>query len=115
AYETQFGPSVQVRIIVSSSLDKARQVYAAAVQQPDTFPELAKQFSDDPSASAKGLIHPIRPHVGDPKLEQVAFALQPGQISEVIPVAEQFVILRCESHIPPRRVPMEEVKKTLYE
>jgi hypothetical protein len=91
-------------------------VQAKAVKKPEDFGTLAKQESEDPnSASAKGIIQPIRKHLGDPKLEQVAFAMQPGEISEVIAVQGQYVILKCEAHLPSRPVPMNSVEKTLTE
>lgn len=116
AYETQFGPAVQTRLITVSDPNKAKMVRAAAVQKPEEFGNLAKQYSEDPnSASAKGLIQPIRKHLGDPKLGQVAFAMQPGEISEIIAVDNQYILLKCEQHIPARNVPLDQVKKTLTE
>jgi parvulin-like peptidyl-prolyl isomerase len=116
AYETQFGPAVQVRLIAITNLEKAREVRAKAVKKPDEFGILAKQESEDPnSASAKGIIQPIRKHLGDAKIEQVAFAMQPGEISDLIAVQGQYVILKCEAHLPARPVPMNTVEKTLSE
>src|SRR5690606_38173750 len=51
---------------------------------------------DRTSAAARGLIPPIRKHLGDPKLEEAAFSLKEGEVSDVISVANQFVILKCE-------------------
>ena len=116
AYETQFGPAVQVRLIACTSLEKAHAVQAKALKKPEDFGTLAKQESEDlNSASAKGIIQPIRKHLGDPKLEQVAFAMRTGEISEVIAVQGQYVILRCEAHLPAQPVPMATVEKTLIE
>lgn len=114
AYETHFGPAVQVRLITTTDLAKAQRVRAAAIAKPDDFGNLAKDHSEDAnSASARGLIQPIRRHMGDSRLEEVAFALQPGEISEIVAVGNQYVILKCESHIPGRRVPMAEVERVL--
>jgi len=60
-------------------------------------------------------MQPIRRHLGDPGIEQAAFALQPGQVSQVLPVAGQFVILKCESHNPPRTVDRVKVEQELAE
>ena len=46
-----------------------------------------------------GLIPPIRKHVGDENLERIAFGLKEGEISPVIQVANQYVILKCEKHM----------------
>jgi parvulin-like peptidyl-prolyl isomerase len=116
AYETQFGPAVQTRIIVLDKLEDARIVHAKALANPAEFGNLAKESSvDSNSASAKGLIQPIRKHMGDPNLERVAFGLRPGEISDIIAIDKQFVILKCESHVPAREVPMEQVRKVLTE
>lgn len=116
AYETQFGPAVQVRLIACDTVDEAQQIRAVALKAPDEFGNLAKQHSKDlNSASAKGLIQPIRMHVGDALIQKAAFGLQPGQISDVLPVERQFVLLKCESIIPARPVPIETVGKVLTE
>lgn len=117
AYETEYGPSVQVRVIVCDTEQKAQHVYQMVMQAPDDFPNIAKDESDDPnSGSARGLIQPIRRHLGDAAVEQAAFALQPGQISEIVPVNGKFVILKCEKQHPARPVAAREsVDKILAE
>lgn len=101
AFESEHGPKVKTRIIVANTREKAEQLHAKAKADPEAFGDIAKNESDDKtSAAARGLVPPIRKHVGDPNLEQAAFALKPGEISDVIQVADQFVILKCESVIP---------------
>ncbi len=108
AYQTQFGAAVQTRLIALPDLDTARDIRAQAVANQEDFGNLAKRHSiDTASASAKGRIQPIRRHTGDPGIEQVAFNLQEGAISKVIQVGNQYVILKCEKHIPPRNVRLE--------
>jgi parvulin-like peptidyl-prolyl isomerase len=86
AYESQFGRAVKARLIVLNDMDKAKQVLAEARQKPEEFGALARKYSQDVnSASANGLIQPIRRHLGDPKIEEVAFKLKPGEISPIIP------------------------------
>ncbi|MBL9081248.1 MAG: peptidylprolyl isomerase [Planctomycetales bacterium] len=109
AYETQFGPAVQCRLIALNDMPTAQKVHSLATSVPDEFGNLAKTYSADVnSASAKGLIQPIRKHMGDPALEQAAFALEKGAISPIIPVGQQFVILKCEQQLPARQVPLDE-------
>lgn len=104
-FETYYGPMVQVRLIVCSSKEKADRVHALATAQPEQFSNLAKQYSEDVnSASAEGLIQPIRKHVGEKEIEQTAFAMKPGEISPVLKVADQYVLLKCERQIPGRNV-----------
>ncbi len=114
AYDTQFGPAVQVRLIVCSALDKARKIHEMAIKTPEDFGNLAKQYSDDTSsASAKGLIQPIRRHTGDPNIERIAFALQPGQVSEIVAVGSDYAFVRCEKQLPARGVELASVRKLL--
>ena len=99
-YEAEYGPKVQVRMISVKSKTQADKILAKAKANPNSFPELAKKESQDVnSAAARGLIPPIRKHLGYPEVEKVAFGLKPGQISPVIKVADQYIILRCEDHI----------------
>lgn len=114
AYESQFGEAVKARLIVVATRDQAEQLHRQLVAQPDEFARLAMKNSlDVNSASIGGLIQPIRHHVGDPSIEREVFALKPDQISPIIPVGEQFAILRCEERIPPREVPLEGVRDDL--
>ena len=116
AYETQFGPGVQARVIVANDPQQAAELRAEALKNPEEFGNIAKEKSVDAgSASAKGMIQPVRKHLGDPMIEQVAFALREGEISEVFKVQNQFAILKCEALIQARPVPMADVQKLLTE
>lgn len=101
AFESEFGEKVQARLIAVGSKQKADEARAKAVANPNQFGELSKEYSDDAGvASASGVIPPIRKHLGDAHLEQVAFALQPGQISEVVQVANMYYVIKCEKKLP---------------
>ena len=116
AYESQFGAAVKARLIVAGTRDQAEQLHRQLVDRPEDFARLAMQQSlDVNSASIGGLIQPIRRHVGDPQIEREVFALEPNQITGIIPVGNQFAILKCEEHIPPRNVPIENVRGDLVE
>jgi parvulin-like peptidyl-prolyl isomerase len=102
AFASEFGPSVKVRLIAIETAEKARQIHGQAVAKPDEFPALAKKYSKDiNSASAYGLIQPIRRHAGDPQLEKAAFSLKPGQVSNIVKVGELYVFVKCEEQMPP--------------
>lgn len=116
AYESQFGEAVKARLIVVAGRDEADQLRRQLVDQPGDFPRLAMKHSQDiNSASIGGLIQPIRRHVGDPAIEQAVFSLEPNQISSVIPIGDQFAILKCEGRIPARTVPLENVRQELLD
>lgn len=116
AYDMRFGPSVQARLIVVSSGERAQVLQQNLSANPDDFARTAMQESEDVgSASIGGLIQPIRRHVADPAFENEAFSLQPGQISKVVQLGEQFAILKCEGHLLGSDVPMENVREELSE
>lgn len=100
AFDSEYGPQVKARVIAASSREKADWLRQAAMADPDGFPRLAKEHSEDrATASAYGVIPPIRKHVGDPNVEQVAFSLKEGEISPVIQVGNQYLLLKCEKQI----------------
>ncbi|MCA9200123.1 MAG: peptidylprolyl isomerase, partial [Planctomycetales bacterium] len=106
-FESEYGPKVQVRMIATNSQNDANAVLAKAKAGED-FGKLAKNHSVDAnSAAARGLIPPIRKHMGDDAIEKVAFALKPGEVSQVIPFANQFLILKCERHLAASQISPE--------
>ena len=114
AFETQFGPSVQCRIIACATPQKAEQVRAAAAENPESFGDLAKRESKDTtSASIMGRIPPIHMHAGHVAIEKAAFSMQDGQVSPVLEVDGQFVILKREKGIAARGVKFEDVRERL--
>ncbi len=119
AYEARYGRSVRVRVISTSTQEKANQLLRKAQAAPDSFGDLAKQFSEDTnSAAARGVIPPIRRHVGNEEVEKVAFALKPGEISRVINVANQYLILKCEEQVKETYIAgesLELVKQQLHD
>lgn len=115
AWQSEYGPKVKARMITVATREKADRVQAQAAAKPDAFGDLAKQHSEDPSsASTRGLIPPIRMHMGNPELERAAFTLKKGQVSNVIPVGNQFIILKCEQQIPESK-PAPELEKKIVE
>ncbi len=111
-FETRFGPQVQIRMISVKSRDEASQLQKHLGQKPADFPRVAAKHSTDiNSASAGGLVQPIRKHVGEPKIQQVAFNMREGEISQILPLGDQFLILKCEKHIDPRPPAKQQMKQ----
>jgi parvulin-like peptidyl-prolyl isomerase len=105
AWQAEHGAKVQVSMITAKTQEKAEQLRAKALANPDEFGKLAKDESADRNSRAtRGMIPPIRRHVGDPEIERVAFALNPGEISQVVHAANQYFVFKCERHVPPTRV-----------
>lgn len=111
AWQAEHGAKVKVSMIMATTLEKAEELHARAVANPDGFGKLAKDESADRnSRAARGLIPPIRRHVGDPEIERVCFALDVGEVSEIVHAANQYFIFKCEAHIQPTRVPATHVR-----
>ncbi|MDP7014256.1 MAG: peptidylprolyl isomerase [Pirellulaceae bacterium] len=110
AIETEYGPKVRARLISVASKEKAQQVWRLAKQNPESFGQLAKEHSEDPnSASARGVIPPIRLHVGDKRVEEAVFALEEGQITDILFTANQYIILKCDQRVPERYLTPEQL------
>ena len=107
--EFEFGAKVQVRQIVLDSMQQASQIHRQLATNPANFERLAKKFSVDlNSKSMGGLLPSIRRNSGLPEFENIAFALQPGQVSNVFPIADKFIIIRCERHEPAEQLTPEQ-------
>jgi len=116
AFENQFGEAVKARIIVTRSRKEAEDLRAKALAAPDDFGGLARQHSVDVgSASANGWVQPIRRHAGDAAFERAVFALGPGDISPVVQVADQFIVVKCEDRLPAADVTLEAVQPRLLD
>jgi parvulin-like peptidyl-prolyl isomerase len=116
AFEKQFGPAVKARIIVCSTRADAEAVRTQALAGPDEFPALARRHSVDvASASVNGWVQPIRLHSGEPAFDRAAFALEPGKISEVVQVADQFIVIKSEGRLPAADVAVADVRPRLVE
>ncbi|MEE2781241.1 MAG: peptidylprolyl isomerase [Planctomycetota bacterium] len=110
--ESQFGPQVQVRMIVLKDPQEAQKIKEAVSADPESFASLAVKHSIDiNSASSGGLVQPIRRHLAESQIEVAAFALQPQEISEVIPVGDQYVVLQCIDHIEAREPSESEMQQ----
>ena len=99
--DSEFGPKVQVRQIVVDTAEQANKIREQVVANPENFERLAKTFSLDlNSKSIGGLLPPVRRNFQLPEFEELAFKLKPGQVSEVFPIADKFLVLRCEKIFP---------------
>ena len=119
AFESQYGRSVKVRVISVATSEKANELLHKVLAAPDEFGDVAKNFSEDTnSAAARGMIPPIRLHVGNEEIERIAFSLGQGEISKVIHAANQYLILKCveqvrESYIAGEN--LNQIKRQLHD
>ena len=101
AFLSQFGEAVKCRMIMVGKKATAVSLQQQAAANPAQFKVLAKQHSEDESsASVGGLIPPIRRYNGDSRIEEAAFTLQDDQVSPVLQLGDQWIILQAVRRIP---------------
>lgn len=109
-WEMKFGAKVKCSVIVCKTKDHALKARSKCLADPEEFGEIAKKESiDRQSAAVMGSIPPICKHIHEPAIEKAVFALQAGEISEVIPFPsmDQYLVFKCEKHIPQVIVPAD--------
>ncbi len=96
-FEANYGPRARCLAIFFNNMRQAQQIWdqVRKIQNEEYFGDLAAKYSiHGPSKALRGEIKPIQMHGGMPALEKIAFALQPGEISEVIQLGnEEYAIL----------------------
>ncbi len=103
-FEANFGPRAEVLAIVLRDQRTAQDVWQQARQNltEPAFGELAAKYSTESvSRSNYGKVPPIRRHSGQPTLEAEAFKILPGEISGVIAMEDQYVILYKQGETRP--------------
>ena len=101
AFIARYGEAVKCRMIMTGDRQKAESLHKQGSEKPADFAQLAKRFSEDEtSASVGGLIPPIRRYSGDSRLEEAAFALKDNEVSPVLQLGDQWIILQAVRRIP---------------
>jgi peptidyl-prolyl cis-trans isomerase C len=77
------------------------------------FAALAREHSDDGSASAGGDLGAFERGQMVPPFEQAAFALSPGEISEVVETEFGYHVIKVAAREPARTVPLEEAQEQI--
>lgn len=102
-FEGRFGEKVKCRMVVYEDKAKAlrgwERIKGSINQVQEFLKEAESQFIHH-LAATKGEVPPIHKHFGDPRIEREAFALRPGEISQVLEMPDRTsIILMCEQHI----------------
>jgi len=103
--------------VVAAAQAKANQVYAM-LQKGGKFDDLAKQYSNGPTAAVGGDLEYFKRGTLSKELEEKVFALQPGQYTEPIRTNQGFVILKLTEHqtagVPPLKEVENQIQEQLY-
>lgn len=116
-FEANFGPRAEVLAIVLSNQRTAEDVWQQARKNLNeaAFGELAAKWSvESVSRSNYGKVPPIRKHSGQPTLEAAAFALQPGEISGVVAMDDQYIVLYKQGETKPLIKDFEAVRPEIH-
>ncbi len=115
AFIRDYGEKVKAKMIMMDNLNHLRKVWETAMANPDDFEKLARENSIEPNSRAlDGAVPPIRRFSGMDALEKAAFKMKEGEISGIIQVNQNYVILKCEGRIP-QTASYNDVKESLYE
>jgi parvulin-like peptidyl-prolyl isomerase len=112
-FEANFGPRAEVLAIVLRDQRTAQDVWQQARKNltEAAFGELAAKYSTESvSRSNYGKVPPIRRHGGQPTLEQAAFDTTPGEISSLVAMDDQYVILYKQGETKPLVRDLEAVR-----
>jgi hypothetical protein len=116
-FEANFGPRVEVLVVVANDHRQALKVWNMASANPtaEYFGQLANQYSVEPASKNNfGQVPPIQRHGGRAELEKEAFNLQTGEISKVVQVGEHWVIMYCQGRTEPVVTDFDAVKDELH-
>lgn len=102
---------------LSAAEDKAKDVLKQ-LREGANFEEVAKKYSDGPSAADGGALGTFERGKLAKELEDRTFAMKKGEITDVIRVKQGYAILRVDEHemagIPPMKDVLPRIQDALY-
>jgi foldase protein PrsA len=118
-FQRNYGKRVKVRIIVLDNPRRAAECWEKTQKHPEDFEKLVREYSiDSSSRPLGGAVPPIRNHSGNKEseeLEKVAFRLKEGEVSPVVQVMQQYIIMICDGWTSPIVEDPKVVEHELYE
>ena len=101
--------------VIKKAMSRAAQVLNE-VRSGKDFVELAKKYSDDPSAAKDGGdLGTFKKGDMIPEIEEAVIGMKPGQVSELISTPAGFHIIKLEEKIPATVKPLDEVKASIQD
>jgi len=113
ADELQSPETVTLHQILVSTTNEARDVRRRLHRDPKVFEILARTVSRGPEAAAGGLMGTFERGQLPPELEQSAFALAPGGISDVVESPLGFHVLRVDARGPSQKLTLQESRERI--
>ncbi|MDP8220532.1 MAG: peptidylprolyl isomerase [Candidatus Stygibacter frigidus] len=114
-----FTSDVKIRlshILIKGDCEEARQCAQGIKEKlhsPEDFERIAATVSKCPSSSQYGDLGYLLPGELIPELDEVAFKMKPGEISDVIKTSFGFHILLLTELIPGKKLEFDEVREFL--
>jgi len=99
---------------VDAAQKKAEEALAA-IRKGENFEEVAKKYSDGPSAAQGGDLGEFKRGTMARELEDRTFAMQLGDVTDVIRTKQGFVILKVTEHTPAGVPPLTAVEPNIQE
>jgi parvulin-like peptidyl-prolyl isomerase len=92
---------------------EAEQVRVRVTTGGESFADVARELSEAGTNAEGGLLGPLKRGELSDELEQVAFSLPPGDVSEIIEMPYGFHLCKVESRSESRVPPLEEIGEDL--
>lgn len=92
---------------------RLQEIAAELKANPDAFNFLAQQHSECPTAMHEGLLGRVKPGQLFPQLDAALFAMEEGEISDIIETEVGLHILLCDTVHPAGNLAFDEVKEKL--
>ena len=119
-FEREYGEKRRVQIVMWPKGDNLKVIqdeYAKIRKDQAEFDRAARAQANPALASSAGHIKPIGRHsyAEDKRVEEIAFQLKPGEVSEIIGTSQGYVVMKLHQVIPPDdKVKFETVKPRLF-
>ena len=101
-----------VQLDIDAARQQANEIYARAAQG-ESFEELARRYSDGPSAANGGELGPVKKGTLDPEFEKILFELAPGQVGGPVQTRFGFHVVRALQRRALPTPSFEDVKERL--
>ncbi len=98
-----------------AAAEKKAEDVLAEIKKGGKFDELAKKYSDGPTAAQGGELGGFKRGMLAKELEDKTFALKSGEYTDVIRTRQGFVILKVVEHTPAGIPPLKDVEPNIQE